>query len=230
MAVPLLDRVLYTTPVAARALGVPDATLWWWLDGRDDGKRRYEPVIRLEPTGVTEVTWGEFVEAWYVREYRRRGVPLQQLRPVIKRLRTELGLAYPLAHARPFVAAGKRLVHEIEDELRTAVSVRMIAIASGQLMLTPPAESFLEKVEFSEAGADGWVARVRPLGKRQPVVIDPEVGFGAPTVRGIRTGAVVELVRAGEPLAVVAADFGLREADLESAVAFERLVASSEAA
>ena len=41
---------------------------------------RYAPVIRPEPTGDDLVTWGEFVELGYLREYRRKGVPLQRLR------------------------------------------------------------------------------------------------------------------------------------------------------
>ena len=49
------------------------------------------------------VTWGEFVELGYLREYQRKGVPLQRLRPVIDELRREFTTPYPLATARPYI-------------------------------------------------------------------------------------------------------------------------------
>ena len=58
-------------------------------------------MIRDVPTGDDIVTWGEFVELGYLREYRRWGVPLQRLRPMIEELRREFATPYPLATARP---------------------------------------------------------------------------------------------------------------------------------
>jgi hypothetical protein len=75
----------------------------------------YEPVARVEPTGGEVVTWGEFVELGYLREYRRKGVPLQRLRPVIAALRDEYETLYPLATAKPFVH-GRDLVLMLQQE------------------------------------------------------------------------------------------------------------------
>lgn len=218
----MLDRKLYTVPEAARLLGVPASTLTWWLEGRQqDGKQVYPPVIRPEPTGSREVTWGEFVEAGYLHAYRRQDVPLQQLRPVIDGLRREFGVPYPLAHFRPFVGEGRRLVLQIEDEAGVAPELRMVvAVASGELLLTHPAESFLERVEFSPEG-DQWAQRMYPAGRESVVVIDPEKAFGAPTVRGIRTEALAEPVDAGEPVEVVAEDFSLDVSEVKAALAYE---------
>jgi hypothetical protein len=85
------------------------------LDGRP--AEGYPPVIRPEPTGSNAVTWGEYVEAGYLREYRQRKVSLQHLRPVIDRFREVFGVVYPLAHFKPFVGPGRRLVLQIEQEL-----------------------------------------------------------------------------------------------------------------
>jgi hypothetical protein len=105
-AVSLLDTEVYTVSEAARVLRVPVPTVKWWLEGRQesDEGQGYVPVSRVAPTGSTAVTWGEFVEAGYLREYRRRhGVALQHLREVIDALRFEFGVPYPLAHFKPFV-------------------------------------------------------------------------------------------------------------------------------
>ncbi len=219
MSVRLLDRELYSAREAARLLRMPPSTLMWWLEGRPaDG---YPPVIRSEPTGSSNVTWGEYVEAGYLREYRRRGVRLQDLRPVIDRLRERFGVPYPLAHFKPYVGPGRRLVFEIEQELGVDAGLRMVVDAgSGQLLLTKPAESFLEQVEFA-AGGQRWAERIYPAGKSSTVVIDPDFSFGAPTVAGVRTEVLAELVDAGEPIEDVAADFGLDVKLVKQALAYE---------
>jgi hypothetical protein len=96
MGVEVLQIELYTIAEAARLLRVPASTLRWWLEGRDE----YPPVIRPEPTGSGTVTWGEFVEAGFLRG------SLQRLRPVIDKLREDFGVPYPLAHFKPSWARG----------------------------------------------------------------------------------------------------------------------------
>lgn len=85
-----------------------------WLDGYERRGVRYTPVIRETPSGDGIVTWGEFVELGYLREYCRCEVPLQRLRPVIDELRREFGTPYPLATNRPYVM-GKELVLSIQE-------------------------------------------------------------------------------------------------------------------
>jgi len=222
LSVKVLERRLYTVPEAARLLRVPPSTLTWWLEGRQqNGEQVYPPVIRAEPMGSRDVSWGEFVEAGYLREYRKKNVPLQQLRPVIDRLRREFGVPYPLAHFKPFVAEGRRLVLATEDDVGLPSELRMVvALKTGELLLTPPAESFLERVDFSSEG-EQWAERFFPAGRESRVVIDPDRAFGAPTVRGIRTEALAELVDAGEPLDAVNEDFDLEVTDLKAALAYE---------
>jgi uncharacterized protein (DUF433 family) len=211
MALTLLERELYEEPLAAELLKVPPSTLHWWLEGRHErGGRHYEPVLRPESTGSRTVTWGEFVEARYLREYRRtHGVQLQRLRAFIAYMRRELGVPYPLAHARPWVGPDRHLFIEAQDEAGLPPELwACVEPQSGVQLLLPPAESFLERVEFDDPAA-GVVVRLYPAGRESPVVIDPEVRFGAPTVRGIPTEAIAEQVRAGDSVESVADDFEL---------------------
>ena len=93
-------------------------------------------------------------------------------------------------------------------------------IVSGQLVLTPVASRFMERVDFTEEPPHGAL-RILPMGKDSPVVIDPEYSFGSPTVRGIRTEVIAELVEAGEDIDEVAEDFSLKAAEVRAAVAYE---------
>lgn len=224
MSISVLERTLYSMTEAARLLDVAPSTLPWWLEGRGEGPRTraYAPVIRERPTGSNTVTWGEFVEAGYLRAYRREhGVPLWRLRAFIEQLRQDFQVPYPLAHFTPFVGEGRRLVLKRQDELNLPVALwAFISVPSGEVMLTGPAEQFLSRVEFATDGPQ-WAERVRPLGRGTPVVIDPRRSSGIPTIRGVRTEALAELIAAGELADDVAEDFGLPVNLVKAAVAYE---------
>ncbi len=215
--VQVLQRELYTIAEAAHLLRLPRSTLRWWLEGRDPRP----PVIRAEPTGSSNVTWGEFVEAGFLREYRKLDVSLQHLRPVIEGLRHEFGVPYPLAHFRLFVGSGQRLVLETQKSAKLPSELSIVfEVVGGQLLLSSAAESFMSKVDFFP-GDDDWVQRIHPVGRQSQVVIDPDFSFGAPTIRGIRTEALAELVEAGEPTQLVAEDYSLPLPELKAALAYE---------
>ena len=221
MATSDLDRELYPVGEAARLLRVPPSTLRWWLEGRTVRGKQYPPVIREEATRSGLVTWGEFVEAGYLKEYRSRSVPLPELRRFIDELRRELQIRYPLAHLQPYVSAHRRLVLELQKTAGLPPEFGLVLeVTSGQLLLGRAAESFIEHVEFSEEG-DNSAVRVFPVGKESPVVIDPRRSFGAPSIRGVRTEALAELIDAGEPAEGVAEDFDLPVELVKAAVAYE---------
>ena len=218
-AVSILERPVYGVTEAASLLGLRADRTRAWLEGYERRGVRYPPVVRSEPTGEDIVTWGEFVELGYLREYRRKGVPLQQLRPVIEGLRQEFGTPYPLATARPFLY-GKELVLDLQqrNDLPAALA---IVIRSGQtIALAGETQRFLQKVEFHTPG-DGDARRLLPAGKASPVVIDPLVRFGRPNVNGVGTERLWELHDAGETIEQIAAGYDLAEELVRAAVAYE---------
>jgi len=225
--VTLLDRELYDESLAARTLGVPQSTLHYWLEGGEQRGRRYEPVLRPVSTGSKAVTWGEFVEARYLREYRRTlGAPLANLRAFISYLRDELGVPYPLAHARPWVGPGRRLFVVAQEKSQLPpdlwAAVTPIEPHSGVTMLLPQAEQFLTRVQFDD-DENGTVVRLMPAGPTSPVVIDPEVRFGSPSVKGIPTEILAEQVEAGGLIESVANDFELELGTVIAALNYEGL-------
>ena len=58
----------------------------------------------------------------------------------------------------------------------------------------------------------------------KPIVIDPRISFGRPTVAGsgVSTGALVQRIDAGETVKALAWDYGLEIAQIEAAVLYER--------
>jgi uncharacterized protein (DUF433 family) len=148
------------------------------------------------------------------------------LRRFIDELRRELHIRYPLAHVQPFVSAHRRLVLELQKMAGLPPEFGLVLeVTSGQLLLGRAAESFMEHVEFSEEGENPAV-RIFPAGKESPVVIDPRRSFGAPSIRGIRTEALTELIDAGEPPEEVAENFDLPVELVKAAVAYEWAMAA----
>lgn len=225
--VSILQRPVYGTAEAAGLLGLRPDRARAWLDGYQRRGVWYPPVIRPEPTGDDVVTWGEFVELGYLREYRRKGVSLQRLRPVIEELRREFGTPYPLATAKPFVM-GKELVLEVQERNDLPAAIAIVIRSGQQLLLTDDAARFVRKVEF-DPPEDGAVRRIHPVGMTSPVTIDPLVRFGRPSVGGVATERLWELADAGEPIDDIAEAYELTPSLVRAAVSYEeqsRLLAS----
>ncbi len=217
--VSILERPVYGVVEAAGLLGLRADRTRAWLDGYERQGVKYAPVIRVEPSGDDIVTWGEFVELGYLREYRRKGVPLQRLRPVIDELRKEFATPYPLATAKPYLY-GKELVLELQHKNGIPRSIAIV-IASGQtIALADEAMRFFKKVEFDPPD-QGDVRRVHPAGRASPVVIDPLVRFGRPSVQGVATERLWELFDAGESVDEIADGYDMAAELVAAAVAYE---------
>jgi uncharacterized protein (DUF433 family) len=214
-----LRRQMFAGPEAARLLPVALGTLRYWLEGGVRRQRQYWPVIRPEPTGSRAVTWGEFVEAALLRQYRRaHQVPVREMRTVTERLRDRFGVPYPLARAKPFVGPGKRLRFRQHEAPDLPGDLWLVAVANGQPTLLPASQIFYERIEWGEDLALGWRPALDP---KSPVRMRPDERFGLPAVCGVKTEMIWEHLDAGEDFDEVAAEFDLSVNEVRWAHAFE---------
>jgi uncharacterized protein (DUF433 family) len=230
MAASQLERAVYSMTEVDRLLSLKSGTAQRWIDGYDRDGRSYPPVVREAHTGDALVTWGEFVECRFLAEYRTAGVPLIRMRPVVRLLRNELDVRYPLADKRLYVS-GRELVEVIQRESDLAPELAIV-VRTGQLTLagrsSPPSlewavrtQRFLNSVEWDDAEGDSVVARVRPSAEFPAVAIDPALSFGAPTVQGIRTEVLAEEFGAGDPVELVARNHQLSVQQVTDAIGYE---------
>jgi uncharacterized protein (DUF433 family) len=93
-------------------------------------------------------------------------------------------------------------------------------MASGQYAFPEILNRYLHQIDF--ATDSRMASRWWPLGKKRPVVLDPNIVFGAPIIAGTRipVKSIVDALEAGEPKKSVCAWFGLRPRQLSAAVAF----------
>lgn len=226
MPVSLLDRAIYSYADVDRLVGLHSGTARRWLEGYERRGQHYGPVLRPEPAGVDNVTWGEMVEARLLAEFRSKNVPVQRLRAAVVELRKEFG-RYPLAHARPLLdVEGRELVRVVQDQVGLDRELQLVVVRNGQLLLTASAERFSAAVEY----IDGVVARLKPDSRTPEVVMDPARAFGQPAVRNVRTASLAEDFRAGTSREDLADLYDLTPSQVDEALRFEMIAARERAA
>ena len=228
--VDLLSRPTYGLGQVDDILGLNPGTAHRWIDGYDRGGRHYDPVVRQETTGNPIATWGEFVEARLLAEYRDSGVAMLRMRPAVQALRETFG-PYPLASAQMWLGHdGRDIVQRTQIETGLDRKQWLVVPRSGQGML-PVAEKtvrwsdralrFMRTLVWSEDGGIAVLAGLRPLSDNDAVLIDPLRGFGEPVVRNVQTSVIGELIRAGDPPEMIAELYELSIDDVNAAVRYE---------
>jgi uncharacterized protein (DUF433 family) len=227
-----LDRFgtpLYTVPEAARYLDVPASTLTTWTHGyrrRSAGRREVVgvPVLTALPkTGHRGpiIPFIGLAEGLALTAMRRSGVPLQRIRPALARLEEEFELRHALASKRLYTDGAEILFDYAEtgDDPTAARAARdLVVVRNDQRVFNEIVEAYLRRIDF---GADGYARLIHlPAYEIADVVVDLARGFGQPIFArgGARLEDALALFRAGEPLDVVADEYGIPREHLEDAV------------
>jgi uncharacterized protein (DUF433 family) len=160
---------------------------------------------------------------------RRSGVPLQRIRPALARLAEDLGVDHALASRRLYTD-GAEVLFDFADHSGDPAAVRamsdLVVVRNGQRVFNEVVDAYLRRLEF---GADGYVRLIRlPAYAVAEVVVDPARGFGQPIFArgGARLEDALDLFRAGEPLDVVAEEYGIPRTELEDVVRIATRVAA----
>jgi len=140
---------------------------------------------------------------------------MQRIRPAIRRLEQEIGLTQALASERLRTDGAEVLWdygQQTDDPAEKDAVGDLVVIRNGQLVFRPVVQDYLRRVTYR----DGW-ARVIDVGRgKVDVTVDPWINGGHPTLarRGIAVADVLSRIRGGEPSRAVAADYGLRPAEV----------------
>ncbi len=217
--VDLLDRPVYRFPEADRLLRVKRGTVQRWVDGYARNGVEYPPVVRETQTGSPWVTWGEFVEARLLSEFRPQ-IPMVKMRPMVERLREMLNTRYPLSYARPFLTAeGRELLLAAQAETSTEPGLWVVVSTGQGAIMTAESLRFTTATLFADN--TGQATAIRADSGTPEILLDPQRREGQPTLNGISTSVLAELVAAGEPIEFVADTYGFTEHEVEQAVSFE---------
>jgi uncharacterized protein (DUF433 family) len=223
---PRFDLGLYSVPEAARLARVPSRTLWNWVRGyrypRAGRLARAKPV--LTPTahdGTVTLSFVNLTEVLALSGFRASGVSMQKVRRALAYVGREMEVEHPLAIQR-ILSDGVDLFWEYQERHRGEV-VLVNIVRGGQRIFPEAVMRYLREIEWGrDTVASRWWPGAREAG-RGPIVVDPRRAFGSPVIAGtgIRTEDLFLRFSAGEPLSVLAEDYGLTSEQAEAAVRAE---------
>ena len=210
----------------ARLVDVPVGAMGNWVRGYRypvRGQVRSADPLIVPPKGGRWLSFANLVEAHTVAAFRASGVSMQKIRPALAHLVRQLEIEHPLA-SRHLLTDGAELFFrylrkERQNELVTLLNVSR----GGQVVFDEAVERYLRRLDWAD---DGYAERLWPAGREEGVVVDPRRGFGQPIIarRGVRAEDIVHRLLAGEPMGVVADDFGLTPSEVEAAERFKSRV------
>ena len=221
----LLAHGLYSLPAAARLLATKPAQLRRWAFGYERHGRTYAPAINpgvRTVAGEGALAFLDLVELMFIVGLRRSGHSFPKIHEAHQVLARLMQTEHPFAIRQAFAdPAGiyALLRREGEDELLVELK------GAAQITLRPALHQYLEQLDF---GLDEHAERWYPAGRASPVVVDPEISFGAPVVAGTRieTAALADLYQGDDSVEEIAWLFDLEPAEVNAAVEFERSLAA----
>jgi uncharacterized protein (DUF433 family) len=205
----------YQVGEAARYAGVSPRTVADWHLA---GERQTAPLSRRDSR--TALSYLQLIEVAVVAAFRKEGVTLKRIRQARAYVAKELGSEFPFCEYR-FKTDGKRLWIDYEEiEGEKGKDKLLGADQVGQLAWS----RIIGRLKQFEYEDGGFAIRWRVAGASSPVIIDPRLSFGAPTVNGTPTWVIRGRWVAGESPSEIASDFALRTLDVREALKFEGIV------
>ncbi len=205
----------YSVSEAARYAHTKPGTVSYWhyrggrLGPALPGRERRRPLSYLE-----------LVEVAFLSVFRSFGVPLQRIRRAREYVAKTFSFDYPFARYR-FMTEGYHVLLDLEEvEPNRKEASLIVTDAGGQLGWAEAMGHRFMEFDYEDGGEE-LAIRWHVAGRTSPVIIDPKISFGAPTVNGIPTWAVKGRYNAGESVIDIQDDFGLEEDEVAAGLAFE---------
>lgn len=223
---------VFSESQAARLLGVQSRTIRRWWRGYKYRPSPGEPVRTLAPVGRMErdlpshegkrpLSFLEFAELVVVTAFINQGLPLQRIRSAAEALMKQHGVDRPFAYKRVFTD-GRDIFLAFSGEARAPDLVKLtrdderLQIRAGGIE-----EPFVVEIGFSDDDKE-IAEKFYPRGKGVPIVVDPNIAFGAPVIAGTRITieAISAMVR-GSSVEETAAAYDLSNEIVKAALDYE---------
>jgi len=206
---------LYTlTDVSRYAKAQPQLVRRLYL-GYRDAAAVHPPVLgrAVASRAKAPLSFEDLIETALIAALRARRISLQAIREAHRIAAREAG-EHPFAR-HDILVAGNDIFMRAGEELGHDCEQLAALTKGGQRALEPVLAEYLQLVEWEE----GWPAEWRPRGG--VVRQNPEVEFGLPQIRGVRTEILRGRFEADEPISAISDDFGLTSAEVEHALRYE---------
>ncbi|MGH2443932.1 MAG: DUF433 domain-containing protein [Chloroflexota bacterium] len=214
------DAPLYGYAEADYLCYVGPGTSKRWIEGYGHRDSRGERV-NLQPVssrerGHAEVSFLDLVEVAAIGGLRREGFPLKRIRQIVAYCRNALEIDRPLVTLK-FKTDGRQIF------IDRGAALLEVGEHSGNQAWAEILEPFLKELDYEDDLARRWY----PMGRDGSISIDPDYGFGLPTVAGagVRTEILLERFQVGENTEEIAEDFAISPTQVEQAIRYETRLA-----
>lgn len=217
-----LGLPLYTYTDADHLARTSHGTAKRWLTGyqyvsTSSQIMRQPPVTpRASTEPMAGASFLDLVELVAIGGLKDLGFTLQSIRKIVENCQELLDVQRPLTSLK-FKTDGREIFISDHGELLEVLGKK------GQRAWDDVLANFLETLDYENNLARRWW----PLGKRTPILIDPDYGFGFPVIRGsgVRTDIILERFQADDShddlREIIASDFNVTTRDVDAAIKFE---------
>jgi uncharacterized protein (DUF433 family) len=165
-----------------------------------------------------ELTYLQLIEVAVAAAMRKGGMSLKKVKAAHDYFAKILESEFPFAEYR-FKAVGSEIGMDYE-QVDPESGIGKIIETGGQLGWSDILKPLLREFVYEE---DGIAIKWHVAGLGSKILIDPQVAFGAPQIRGVGTWAIRGRYDAGESVEDIGDDLGLERADVIEALNFEGL-------
>ena len=211
---------MYSFGQAARLADVSTSTVRNWFLGNT--VRQTPPLF---PGGVDEnsmLSYLQLIETVVAARFRNLdNVRYRNVHAAYRNAKEILGIDYPFAHAN-LEALGGHIIALLEGE-ETGNSLQALD-SPTQWSLPGLVLQVIHQFEYEDEFAARWF----PLGRAYPIVIDPRIGSGNPTVegRGVSVNTIFKRWRAGLKMDFIAQDLALEVDAVETVLQYGDRIAA----
>lgn len=217
------DLPAYSYVDASKALGIPPTTIGAWVRGqryrRKEDTAYFEPVIERPDPEDTRLSFKNLIETHVLRSLRTaHDVSLGAVREALRIAEERHGIERLLIHADLRTSAGELFLDQYG---------RLVTLSKAeQLVIRETFHSYLRRVEYDERDLPRRLFPITAGGEEVDgavISISPYVSFGRPIISraGISTAAIRTRIDAGESIAHVVSDYGLKKHEIEAALRYE---------
>jgi len=202
----------YQVGEAARYTQISTQTVVAW--------HKIEQKMLSEKQKRARLSYLQLIELAVVAAFRKAKFPLKEIRAAREFIQRDLKSSFPFAEYK-FKRYGKSLFTEYKGEGRHRL---FKANQEGQLAWEELVGPLLAEFDYEH---EGIAVRWHVAGSDSPIIIDPRISFGAPSVSGTATWIIKGRFDAGESDSAIAEDFNLNVAAVREALKFEGVIPGS---
>lgn len=211
---------MYTFSEAGKLAHVSTSTVRNWLMGYTSGGQDIAPLITTHDKNRAMVSFLNLIEIVVAGQFRKAlHVKYQTVLSAYFNAKQIFNLDYPFAHL-DLEALGGHIVQRYRHQPSIISMQAMDTPEQWSLGLPLPNEVLytIHQLDYVEELAAKWF----PVGRDVPIVVDPRISTGIPTVvgTGVTVGAIHERFKAGHNIEFLARDYELEPTVIQTVIQY----------